>query len=338
MPDGTNAGVSTAAVIGLGTMGAGIAAVLARSGMIVRAQDVSAEAIEATRLRLPAIAGILDDLGVPERGHVGEIVLTKSLSEAVGDTDLVIENVPEEVDLKRRVLGEIAGLVSHRCVLASDTSGIPVTRLQEGLPSPERVVGMHWSNPPHIIPVVEVVAGEETSASTIARMMAIVRYLNLVPVRVKRDVPGFVENRILYAVMREALDLVERGVVDADDLDTCVSWGIGYKLAVVGPMSLLDMAGLDIYGSVAGYLNRDLCKRDDVSPWVAEKIAAGRLGLKTGEGIHAYEAGATASLGAARARRLVAVRRALDAADSAVSGAGAMIGSGASHPQDGGQE
>lgn len=305
--------MSTAAVIGLGTMGAGIAAVLARSGMTVRGHDSSAGAIEATRLKLPAIAGVLDDLGVPARGSATDVVLTDTLEDAVAGADLVIENVPEEVDLKRAVLAEIAGLVSGSCVLASDTSGIPISRLQEGLPSPGRVVGMHWSNPPHIIPVVEVVAGDETSADTVEWMMATVRRLNLIPVRVKRDVPGFVENRILYAVMREALDLVERGVVEPEDLDTCVSWGIGYKLAVVGPMSLLDMAGLDIYGSVAAYLNRDLCSRGDVSPWAAEKIAAGRLGLKTGEGIYAYREGEAASLGAARARRLVAVRRALDA-------------------------
>ncbi|MDE0240050.1 MAG: 3-hydroxyacyl-CoA dehydrogenase NAD-binding domain-containing protein [bacterium] len=306
--------MSIAAVIGLGTMGAGIAAVLARSGMTVRGHDVNTGAIEATRLKLPAIAGVLDDLGVPARGPASDVSLTSSLEDAVADADLVIENVPEEVGLKRAVLAEIASLVSGNCVLASDTSGIPITRLQEGLPSPGRVVGMHWSNPPHIIPVVEVVAGDETSADTVEWMVATVRRLNLIPVRVKCDVPGFVENRILYAVMREALDLVERGVVDAEDLDTCVSWGIGYKLAVVGPMSLLDMAGLDIYGSVAGYLNRDLCSRSDVSPWAAEKIAAGRLGLKTGEGIYAYDEGEAASLGAARARRLVAVRRALEEA------------------------
>ena len=305
--------MSTAAVIGLGTMGAGIAAVLARSGMTVRGCDVSAGAIEATRQKLPAISGVLDDLGVPARGSASDIALTDTLEDAVAGADLVIENVPEEIGLKRAVLAETAGLVSGSCVLASDTSGIPISRLQEGLPSPERVVGMHWSNPPHIIPVVEVVAGDRTSAATVEWMMASVRRLNLIPVRVKRDVPGFVENRILYAVMREALDLVERGVVDAEDLDTCVNWGIGYKLAVVGPMSLLDMAGLDIYGSVAGYLNRDLCSRDDVSPWAQEKVASGRLGLKTGEGIYAYHQNEAASLGAERARRLVAVRRALDA-------------------------
>ncbi len=305
--------MTVAAVIGLGTMGAGIVAMMARGGMEVRAFDTRAAALDETRDRLALIIGILDELRVPERGPASDVAFCETLDDAVAGAGLVLENVPEQLDLKREVLGAIADLVAPDCVLASDTSGIPITRLQKGLPSPERVVGMHWSNPPHIIPVVEVVAGDETSAATVEWTMATVRRLNLIPVRVKRDVPGFVENRILYAVMREALDLVERGVVDAEDLDTCVSWGIGYKLAVVGPMSLLDMAGLDIYGAVARYLNRDLCSRDDVSPLAAGKIAAGRLGLKTGEGIYAYGQGEAAALGAARARRLVAVRRALEA-------------------------
>jgi 3-hydroxybutyryl-CoA dehydrogenase/5-formyl-3-hydroxy-2-methylpyridine 4-carboxylate dehydrogenase len=129
---------------------------------------------------------------------------------------------------------------------------------------------------------------------------------------VKKDVPGFVENRILYAIMREALDLVDAGVVEPEDLDTCVSWGIGYKLAVVGPMALLDMAGLDIYRSVASFLNAELSDRKDVAPLIEERADAGKLGLKTGEGLRAYTADEIKALQAERARKLVAVRRALE--------------------------
>ena len=303
--------MTVAAVIGLGTMGAGIAAMMARGGMAVRAFDTSAEAVLETRKKLPAIGQVLDALEVPDMGSAKDVAICGTLAEAVADADLVLENVPERLDLKREVVSDIANLVSRECVIASDTSGIPITEIQKGMPSSGRVIGMHWSNPPHIIPIVEVVAGAETASATVDWMIDKVRCLNLIPVWVKRDVPGFVENRILYAIMREALDLVERGVIDPEDLDTCVSWGIGYKLAVVGPMSLLDMAGLDIYGSVAGYLNADLCDRSDVSPWAAERIESGRLGLKTGEGIYAYEPGKAAELGASRAARLVAIRRAL---------------------------
>jgi 3-hydroxybutyryl-CoA dehydrogenase/5-formyl-3-hydroxy-2-methylpyridine 4-carboxylate dehydrogenase len=139
-----------------------------------------------------------------------------------------------------------------------------------------------------------------------------IRGFNLIPLVVKRDVAGFVENRILYAIMREALDLVESGVIDPEDLDRCVSWGIGYKLAVVGPMALLDMAGLDIYQSVGGYLNGELSTRTDVSAYVTDRTRTGDLGLKTGKGIFSYSGQEAANLRAERAKRFVAVRRALE--------------------------
>ena len=121
---------------------------------------------------------------------------------------------------------------------------------------PGRVVGMHWSNPPHVIPVIEVIAGARTSPDVVERLRAMIDDLGLVPVRVQRDVPGFVENRVLYAIMRECLALVDDGVISAEELDTCVKWGIGFKLAVIPPLQLLDVAGLDIYNAVGSYLNR----------------------------------------------------------------------------------
>jgi 3-hydroxybutyryl-CoA dehydrogenase/5-formyl-3-hydroxy-2-methylpyridine 4-carboxylate dehydrogenase len=128
-------------------------------------------------------------------------------------------------------------------------------------------------------------------------------------------VPGFVENRVLYALLREVVDLVESGVIEPDDMDTCVSWGIGYKLAVVGPMALLDMAGLDIYHSVSSFLNADLSERKDVAPIIGRKIAAGTLGMKSGEGIYAYTPERIAELQSGRARKLVAIRRILEERD-----------------------
>ncbi len=314
--------MTVAAVIGMGTMGAGIAAVMARASLRVRAFDTDAAALARSRAALPAIAAVLDRLAPPPdgqgreatsvRGKAEDIAFCDSMAAAVAGADLVLENVPEDLALKRRVLADIAAAVGPQCVIASDTSGLPITLLQDGIPAPERVVGMHWSNPPHIVPVIEVIAGRHTSPATAEWTAETVRRLGLVPVRVERDVPGFVENRILYAIMREALDLVERGVVAPRDLDTCVSWGIGYKLAVVGPLALLDMAGLDIYRAVAGYLNAELCARGDVSPYASERAEKGALGLKSGRGVFEYAPGEAERLRAERARRFVAVRQALN--------------------------
>ncbi len=117
---------------------------------------------------------------------------------------------------------------------------------------------MHWSNPPHVIPMIEVIAGAQTDTKTVDWMCETIKGLGLLPVVVKKDIPGFVENRVLYALLRECVDLVDQGVIDAEDLDACVSWGIGYKLSVIGPMALLDVAGLDIYQAVGSYMNKEL--------------------------------------------------------------------------------
>lgn len=304
--------MTTAAVIGLGTMGAGIAAVMARGGLTVRAYDIEPDAVAKARGDLSTIGGLLDQLAMPAKGDATAVAFADSLEDAVAGADVVLENVPERLELKQQVLREIDALVGPECILASDTSGIPITKLQADVSRPGRVVGMHWSNPPHLIPMIEVVSGEQTSDATRDGIAALIRELGLLPVIVRKDVPGFVENRILYAIMREALDLVEEGVIEPEDLDTCVSWGIGYKLAIVGPMALLDMAGLDIYQSVASYLNRELSRREDVSPMIAARCGAGRLGLKTGGGLFDYAPEAVQALRAARAKRFVAVRKALE--------------------------
>jgi 5-formyl-3-hydroxy-2-methylpyridine 4-carboxylate dehydrogenase len=304
--------VQNAAVIGLGTMGPGIAATLARAGMTVAAFDADpAKCAKATE-GFAAAAAVLSALAVPDR-TTGDIVVHGNLSRCVAGADLVIETVPEDFDLKIQVFRDIEAQVAEDCILASDTSGIPITRIQAGCRHPSRVIGMHWSNPPHIIPMIEVIAGEKTAPGVVTLMVEVIRRAGHLPIIIRKDVPGFVENRVLYAVMRECLDLVEQGVISPEDLDACVSWGIGYKLAVVGPMALLDMAGLDIYAAVGGYLNKELSNRSDVAAYITERTSQRKLGLKTGGGIYDYTPEKIRELQGQRARKLVAVRKALQA-------------------------
>ncbi len=303
-------------LIGLGTMGPGIAARLARGGIDVAAHDIAPEAMERARAMLDVANGVLDRLGIaPPGGGDGAVTFAASIADAVEGADLVIENVPENREIKAATYRAIEPLIGPSVIVATDTSGIPITELQANMEKPDRFVGMHWSNPPHIIPMIEVIGGRDTAPATVATIRDFIRGLGLLPVVVKKDVPGFVENRVLYALLREVVDLVERGVIEPEDIDTCVSWGIGYKIAVVGPMALLDMAGMDIYNSVSSFLHADLCRRDDVAPLVREKMAANTLGIKTGEGIYAYTPERIAALQAERARKLVAIRRILEEKD-----------------------
>jgi 3-hydroxyacyl-CoA dehydrogenase len=173
------------------------------------------------------------------------------------------------------------------------------------------VIGMHWSNPPHMIPMIEVIPGEKTTQATVDATTLLVQDFGYHAV-VEREVPGFVENRILYAILRECLDLVDRGIIDPAGLDTNVRWGIGYKLAVIGPMELLDMAGLDIYKAVGSYLNSDLSTSGEVSSTILDLIEKGRLGMKTGGGLYDYTPEQINELRAKRVAKLIAVRKVLE--------------------------
>jgi 5-formyl-3-hydroxy-2-methylpyridine 4-carboxylate dehydrogenase len=302
--------VRGAAVIGLGTMGPGIAATLARAGMRVATFDSDAGKRSKAPPAFAGAATVLSALSVPD--HTAHAIAVRdSLADCVAGANLVIETVPENLDLKIQVFRDIEAHVADDCILASDTSGIPITQIQAGTRVPGRVIGMHWSNPPHIIPMIEVIWGTHTAPATADALVSVVRRCGHLPITIRKDVPGFVENRVLYAIMRECIDLVEQGVIDPKDLDSCVSWGIGYKLAVVGPMALLDMAGLDIYSAVAGYLNKELSNRSDVAAYVQERISQHKLGIKTGRGIYDYTPEKIAELQSQRAARLVAVRKAL---------------------------
>ncbi len=303
-------------ILGLGTMGPGMAARLARGGVQVVAYDVAPAAIERARSVMAAADNVLDNLGIAApAGGAGTVRFTADLADAVQGAELVIENVPENISIKAEVYRAIDDLIAPATIVASDTSGIPITKLQAHISRPGRMVGMHWSNPPHIIPMIEVIAGEQTAPDTVEAVRGLIRALGLLPVVVKKDVPGFVENRVLYALLREVVDLVERGVIEPEDMDTCVSWGIGYKLAVIGPMALLDMAGMDIYHSVSSFLNADLADRKDVAPLVERQMAAGKLGIKSGQGLYTYTPERIAELQRERARKLVAIRRILEGGD-----------------------
>jgi len=303
--------IKKAAILGTGTMGPGMGAVLARAGLQVALYDINPEALEKAKGAAQIAAGVLERLEVPDQG--GELHFEGDLAAAVGDADIVIEAVPEKLELKQQVLAEVEKLIRDDTIIASNTSGIPITKIADGLAHPERVVGWHWSNPPQLIPMNEIIVGEKTSPEVTAATEQLTRDIGYEPVTLKKEVPGFVENRVLYAIMRECLALLDEGVVDAEGLDLCVKWGIGYKLAVVPPIQLLDMAGLDIYTSVASFLNQDLSNEAGISKTATDLRDQGRLGIKSGGGFFDYTPERVKELGAARAGKLVGVRKVLEA-------------------------
>ena len=298
-----------ATVVGSGTMGPGIAATLSYAGVQVRVYDISAEALERAEKSCAMATVVLESIGGP-RTAGGTVAFVADIAQALDGTGFVIEAVPEIPDLKKSVHAQIEALVADEVIISTNTSGIPISTMADSLKVPGRFIGMHWSNPPHLIPMIEVIPGASTDEGTTARVLEIVKAFGYHPV-LENEIAGFVENRVLYAIMRECLALLQAGIVTQEALDTCVKWGIGYKLSVVGPMRLLDMAGLDIYKSVSSYLNKELDASTALPEVITDLIAEGKLGFKTGGGLYNYGPGDVDATRAAIGGGLVAVRKAL---------------------------
>lgn len=278
-----------ATVVGSGTMGPGIAATLARAGVTVRLYDISPEAIERAEAAYGVVQGVLAAVDSPSAPG-GSVTFGTDLDASLEGTELIIEAVPERLDLKQRVLADLESRIGDDVIIATNTSGIPITTMGKSMTLPGRLIGMHWSNPPHLIPMIEVIPGDDTDPALVEKLIGIVKAFDYVPV-LEKEIPGFVENRVLYAILRECMALLDEGIVTPEGLDACVKWGIGYKLSVVGPTRLLDMAGLDIYQAVSGYLNKELDASTETPQLILDKIAEGKLGFKSGAGMYEYGPG-----------------------------------------------
>ncbi|ARJ04142.1 3-hydroxybutyryl-CoA dehydrogenase [Cnuibacter physcomitrellae] len=280
---------SIATVVGSGTMGPGIAATLARAGVTVRLYDISADAIAKAEAAYGVVQNVLEAVDSPSAPG-GSVSFGTDLDAALADTELIIEAVPEKLELKRSVLADLEARIGADVIIATNTSGIPITTMAESMTVPGRLIGMHWSNPPHLIPMIEIIPGQATDEALVGKLTEIVKSFNYVPV-LEKEIAGFVENRVLYAILRECMALLEEGIVTPEGLDACVKWGIGYKLSVIGPTRLLDMAGLDIYQAVSSYLNKELDASTETPQLIKDKIAAGQLGFKSGGGMYEYGEG-----------------------------------------------
>ena len=308
-------------VAGAGTMGPGIAATIASHGYDTTLTDIQSEMLDKAKATVETIYATLVNEGFLSQKDASagnsRLSFEPNMDTALQDADLIVESIPEKLEIKESFFREIEPKVSAATILASNTSGIPITKLGEVCTQPGRVIGMHWSNPPHIIPVIEVIRGARTTDETVQMLREVINNIGMIPVDVLRDVPGFVENRILYAIMREALHLVEQGVATPEAVDEIIKWGVGYKLAVIPPLQLLDVAGLDIYDSVASYLNADLSTEQGVSSAITEKVAEGNLGIKTGRGLFEYQPGEIPTLMQGRMRMLLDVKKALAEGETA---------------------
>jgi len=282
--------IRTVAVLGAGTMGHGIAQVCAVAGLETRLFDIDDESLSRGHRQIAANLDRGVELGKvePEQrdGALNRLALESELEVAVRDTQLVIEAVPERLDLKQILLDRTASHVAADCVLASNTSSLSITSIAAPLPGPERVVGIHFFNPVHIMALVEVVRGDRTAERVVELARSFAVLLGKQPI-VVRDSPGFASSRLGVALGLEAIRMVQEQVASPSDIDTAMELGYRHPM---GPLRLTDLIGLDVRLEIARYLHRELGGERFRPPELLERmVEAGRLGKKSGEGFYRWD-------------------------------------------------
>ena len=283
------------AIIGAGLMGHGLALVFAAGGHEVSITDPDTEVLDSAK---PRIAETLRSLG-RNHGAVDRIVIAANLPAAVGKADIVIEAAPERLPLKQALFAELEAAAPAHALLASNTSVIPIGQIAARVVSKHRILGTHWWNPPYLVPLVEVIETQGTAPETVTRMIGILTALGKVAVHVRKDVPGFVGNRLQHAMWREAIALVADGVCDAETVDLVVKNSFGRRLAILGPLENADLVGTDLTLDIHEHVLSHLDSSKAPNPYLNALVRDGKLGFKSNQGFKTWTEEKKSSLRAA---------------------------------------
>ena len=271
-----------AVVVGGGTMGADVATVLARGGCRVSVIEPQASTRQALAGR---VQHALHALGIGQRA-----AQVQALPELAAldwrEVSLVVECIPEQLTLKQALFAQLVQCAPAQAVLTSNSSSFPISAIAQGLPSAERMLGLHFFMPAHLVPLVEVVLGPQTAEATAHSLCGFMRGCGNVPVLVRKDKPGFLANRLQHALSREAFALIDEGVATPEDVDAAVRFGFGFRYLAAGPVLQRDHAGLDVHCAAAATMYPSLSNTDQPARALRERVEAGRLGMKTGAGFY----------------------------------------------------
>ena len=306
-------GIRKIGVVGAGLMGHGIAQEFALGGYDVCLHDISEELLEQARDNIRRNLGIMAEAGMVLEDAVetvpDTIRMSTHLGDAVVEADYVVEAVTEDLALKQRVFAEMDRLCPAHTIIASNTSTFMPSSLALATGRPDKVLVTHYFNPPHFVPIVEVVRHDGTSDSTFATAMELLGKIGKRPVGLRKEIPGFIGNRLQFALLRECLSLVEKGVASPEDIDAVVKNSFGRRLSVAGPFEVFDAAGWDTIYAILNELSPDLDASDTPSVIAADNVLQGRLGLKSGAGMYDWTAESAEELRERIAHALIEIER-----------------------------
>lgn len=285
--------ITKIAIVGAGLMGHGIAQSFAQRGYTVILYDLNQKILNRALLNIRSNLETFVEAGIEREENIDKILskiyTSLDLPEAVKEAQFITEAVPEDLELKMALFEEIERFCSEDTILASNTSTLPVFKIGKKVKRKERLIITHWFNPPHIIPVVEVVPGELTSTKVIEKTTNLLSRVGKRPIKILKEVPGFLINRIQTAMFREILSLLEQGVTSPEDMDIGIRESIGLRLAVIGPLQTMDMGGLDLIYKGMKILYPLIDHSSEVQKILREKVEHNELGIKTGKGFFQYE-------------------------------------------------
>lgn len=293
-------------VVGSGLMGSGIGQAFATAGNKVTLVDLNVQLLEKAKDQVRKSLTSLSSSQLLDENVdtiLGRILLETDVKKAAKEATFVEEAVFENLNAKLEIFKALEESAPADCVIASNTSSLPITSIASATSRPDRVIGAHFWNPPQLMAAVEVVKGEKTSNQTVDRTLKILRSIGKKPAVVQKDVPGQIGIRILYAMIREATWLVENGVASAEDIDTIVKEALGTRLEVVGPLELADLSGVDLVNNVAkGGLYKSLDASDHPQKIIQDMVAHGDIGIKSGKGFYNWKDGSKSAEGTIRLR------------------------------------
>ncbi|MDR3589478.1 MAG: 3-hydroxyacyl-CoA dehydrogenase NAD-binding domain-containing protein [Negativicutes bacterium] len=282
--------IKTICNLGTGTMGFGTAVMFAMAGYQVRMFGRSEASLQrgfgsiGTTLNTYQENGLVKKEDIP--AIIGRIRGVTSLEEAAADADFVIESIAEDLAVKQEVFAKLDKLCRPETIFATNTSGLSPTAIAEALNRKDKFVVTHFWNPPHLVPLVEVVPGKHTSQETMDITWKLIERIGKKPAALNREALGFIGNRLQFALLREALYIVESGIASKEAVDVTVKYSLGRRLGVTGPIESADLGGLDIFNNISGYLMADLCDSHSAPPRLAQLAGEGKLGAKTGSGFY----------------------------------------------------
>lgn len=280
------------AVIGSGVMGHGIAQEYALAGYTVFLYDLQESfLLKAKRSVENSLSLLVKEQVISEQAKqdaLERIVLTTDLQAAVAKADVITEAIPEVIEMKWDLFEKLEQFAKEDAIIASNTSTFSIARLIEKAKTPQRIIITHFFNPAQLVPLVEIVRHEKTADAVVSRTMELMVEIGKSPVLLKKDVPGFIANRLQTALMREAFSLLKEGVADAREIDTVMKDGIGFRWAFVGPIETADFGGLDTWKRVIDNLAPELNASQKAPELIDELVEKGELGTKTGSGIYSY--------------------------------------------------